>query len=935
MSSVRRSSAVRTLGALAVTIAVSLGAMASREAVGQEAPEEKVIQIDAKGMAVKAYLQILSEKGGFTFIDEAGIEGEITLTAQSKLTRTEALEVLRTWLNSRARGIIRTGNIVRIMTLEEIRKHGGIKVIIGFDPKAVPETEEIVTQVVILRRLKAADVVTELRGLLTADAQLYRDQTANALVITDTQNAIHRLLTVIEPLDRSPSLEVTIKPFPLKNANADDVAQIIKDLYPKRTAQAQQGGGPGGANNPFAGIQRIFGGNGGGPGGGGGGGGGGRGGGGGGGGRNGGGGGGQDAASNDNSDVNVSVDKRSNTVIVSASVEQLKVIEPLVSKIDEFPSAATEELRSFHLVNASPIDLSSILTDIFAQQTGQQQQQGGQGGGAARFFAAMQGSTDATAIPRNAPQPRFTVDARTNSLVVSAVQVQMRIIENLVKELDQDSTYRQSVLVVPLKNGDATNIAKVLTDLLNAATTQRAPQQGGGAQARGSTTTALAELAGDVKIVADADSNSLVVTTTPKNFTRIKQMITDLDRPRRQVLLETLIAEITLDSAGDLGVQWSTNWIRDFATNQVGGTSAAAANLGLGALTNGFTLTSTSNKASMLIHALQTDGKLNVLSSPKILTLENQAAELSVGQDVPFITNSRVTTNGDTVNTVQYRTVGVILKVTPKMNEAGDVRMVVHPEVSQIGPQSEAVPISNGVTSPVFERTFADTTIVVRDGETAIIGGMIRNELTETVQKLPIIGDIPLVGLAFRYKTSDKKKIELVVFMTPHLIDTPEQLRRRTKATNEKFVLVPPEMLQDELDRWTRGLEEDSAISRYNRGTVYMEQGRIPEAIEELSRARDKAPRDAATRFNLGLAYAKAGDLDRAAVELHAASEIAPRDAEAHYNLGAVLWRRADYAGAAAELKLALEIDPSHDDARLWLKRAEAANNDVPGLGKN
>ena len=256
--------------------------------------------------------------------------------------------------------------------------------------------------------------------------------------------------------------------------------------------------------------------------------------------------------------------------------------------------------------------------------------------------------------------------------------------------------------------------------------------------------------------------------------------------------------------------------------------------------------------------------------------------------------------------------------------------MVVHPEVSEIGPASQAVPISNGVNSPVFGLNYADTTIVVRDGDTACLGGLIRNTMNESVQKLPIVGDIPLIGLAFRSKVTEKKKSELIVLMTPHVVDDSEQLRRRTDQTRSKFVLIPVEMVNDELDRWTRGLDDGSAVKAYNRGTVYLEAQQIQQAVEELEKARDIAPGDAATRFNLGLAYAKKGDLDKAMVELNEAQRLDPRDAETHYNLGAILWRRQDYNGSAREFRVCLALEPRHEEAATWLEKTERALKDVP-----
>lgn len=899
----------RWASALAVAAAVGTGALVSAPARAQEQPkDEQRISINAERMSIKAFLQVLSDKGGLTFIDMVGLQGEITLTAQKRLTRDEAVEVLQTWLSPQGKGLQRNANIVQIMSLEDLKKKGGIPVLVGNDPDKVPSSELTVTQVIPLRRVKAGDVRNEFKGLLSPEGQIYIEPTSNSLVITDTQNVIHRVLKVLDPLDRSPQLELTLKIYTLKNANCEEVAQMIKEIFPKRQQQqgGQGGGGGGRGQNPIA---QFFGG-------------------GGGGGRGGRG----SPDPSDQQDVNVSLDKRSNSVVVSASKGQIELLDPLIHQLDETQVAITEELRSFPLKNANPVDLAAILQDIYAKPTTPTQQQGG--GGFARFLQAQgqQGQQANDGPTRYLPDPKFTVDMRTNALIVSAVPSQMATIEKLIEQLDNDSTFRQSILVVPLKNADATNVAKVMTDLLNAATLNRGPVNQNQSQARGNTTTALAELSGDVKVVADTDSNALVVTTSPKNFARIRQIINDLDRVRRQVLIETLVAEVTLDSKGELGIQWSTNWIRD-AAGRVGGTSSAGTFGGLGALASGFQYLSTSDKLSMTIQALQTDGRLNVLSSPKILAMENQQAQISVGQDVPFITNSRITQNGDTVNTVQYRNIGVILKVTPHINEKGEVRMIVHPEVSEIGPQSEAVPISNGVTSPVFNDNFADTTIVVNDGETAILGGLIRNELTDTVDKLPILGDIPFLGIAFRHKSTEKKKVELIVLMTPHVLDDAEQLRRRTRQTRDKFVLIEPENLQDELDRWTRGLTDGSAVKSYNRGTVYLEANHLGQAVEELERARDLAPQDAATRFNLGLAYAHKGDLDKAVVELNEAQKLDPRDAETHYNLGAILWRRQDYNGAAHEFKACLQLDPNHEDAKKWLERTERALKDVPQQG--
>ena len=1081
---------------LIVAGVATLGALVSAPARAQE----RTIEIKAESMSIKAFCDVLSREAGFMILDEVNVTGDITLTT-GRITAEDALELLRVCLAEHGWAAVRTGDLVQIMKTEDVKKRGRFRVVISKDPDAVPETSEIVTQVIRLGRIKATDAKAAFDTLKSGEASSsFVEPTSNTLVVTDTQVTIKRLLSILKPLDESNHLELTIKPFHLKNTNAEEVGQVIRELFPKRPPPQPNQPPPTGTRQFFGGAGRAMA---------------------------------AETAALENAEVNVSVERRSNSVIVAAAALQMELIEAtiadlestavsvdlhvktftlknatpadmaamlqdifakpplpgntnvvvnrtfelagdvapvasatkapptrflpdpkftvdartnalvvsavksqmeeieklvekfdsdefqqgllviplkngdaqniarvvtdllnassyqrpnpnqgqvkggmttavanlqndvkivadtdsnsllvttspknlpriqkLVEELDRERKQLLQEVRAFILRNASPIDVSSVLQDIYSKPIVQGNPWAPAGGTfVSRFFGGVQshegerhGHGTSGANPNDGPtkylpDPRFTVDVRTNAVVVSAVKSQMDEIEQLVHELDSD-TLEQGLLVVHLRNADATNVAKIMMDLINSARNNVGFGQG----ARGGTTTALVALSYDVKIVADADSNSLIVTTSPKHFPRIRQMIQDLDRERKQVLLECLIAEVTLDDAGQLGVQWETNWTRDL-TGRKGGTSTASTFGGLGALAQGFQFISSSDKLGLTLQALQTAGKLNVLSSPKILAMENQQAQISVGEDVPFINNSRITQNGDTVNTVQYRNVGVILKVTPKINERGEVRMMVHPEVSEIGPQSEAVPISNNVTSPVFNDNFADTTVVVNDGETAVLGGLIRNELNETVQKLPILGDIPLIGLAFRTKSVDKKKVELLVLLTPHVIDDAEKLRRQSRHVQEKFALVGEERIGLELETWTHGLEDGSALKAYNRGTVYLEAHRYDEAERALEEARSLAPQDAPTRFNLGLAYARAGRLVDAQREFEEALKIDPRDAETHFNLGSIHWRAQDYEAAAREFKACLQLDPLHEAAKKWLARAEAVHKDMTPAG--
>jgi general secretion pathway protein D len=428
---------------------------------------------------------------------------------------------------------------------------------------------------------------------------------------------------------------------------------------------------------------------------------------------------------------------------------------------------------------------------------------------------------------------------------------------------------------------------------------------------------------GNVTVTADDTSNSLVLTTAPKNFDRLRALVASLDTPRREVFIECLVAEVQLNDKGELGIQWNAAFTNSL-DNQKDGTQNVGTDFGLDSLKDGLRYTTTSDKISGLLRALKTEGRLNILSSPKVLVLENQPASISVGQEVPYVTNSRQTTNGDTVNTIQYRQVGVILNVTPSISADGKVRMTVHPEVSSIAPDAQSVEVSTGVRSPTFNKNFADTSIVVNTGQSAVIGGMIQDSFNETFFKIPFLGDIPILGRLFGSTKREKVKEEICVFLTPYVIETPGQLTRRSQETVQEYANVPVEVMNAELDRWLAHLDEQTHAYQYNRGTVLLESGRVEEAIDALEKARDLSPGDASTRVNLALALARAGKLEQAEVELREAMRLDPTDAEIPYDLGAVEWRRGDFVQAVRAFERTLLVDPNHPEAQRWLTRARA-----------
>jgi general secretion pathway protein D len=314
-----------------------------------------------------------------------------------------------------------------------------------------------------------------------------------------------------------------------------------------------------------------------------------------------------------------------------------------------------------------------------------------------------------------------------------------------------------------------------------------------------------------VLIVAEPDTNSLIVTTAAKYMDRVKLVIDELDRPVPQVLIKVLLAEVTHDNADDFGVDFSVLNTRANGNGQVygvgNGNAAAAASGGL-------VVSYLEKNLNVTLHALATAGKLDVLSRPYILASDNQLASITVGQEVPFITDSRITDLGQTINTIQYQDIGIILNVTPHINNEGLVILDVAPEISQL--TGDSVPITTNVNAPIFAKRSAQSRVGIRDGQTIVIGGMMQDMKTSTVNKVPILGNIPLIGPLFSRTQISKTKTELLIFLTPHVALQPDTLKpmsademRGTKLTTRA---VEPGTFEEHMRGMERGGTDSGAI---------------------------------------------------------------------------------------------------------------------------
>ena len=305
---------------------------------------------------------------------------------------------------------------------------------------------------------------------------------------------------------------------------------------------------------------------------------------------------------------------------------------------------------------------------------------------------------------------------------------------------------------------------------------------------------------GDAMIQIDPESRSLIIVADEDTHNEMLKVIKNLDRPKPQVLIKVLFAQVTLDNNFDFGVEGNYAFdINKPATSQLvtaaaqqavsgaaaaiipsptNGRAAQGTNFGLAPLANqssGAFFTLNTQNATATLYALATKGKVNVLSRPSILARNNQEAVIVVGQEVPIPTGNTIADTGATTQTVQYQDVGIILRVTPFITVNKTVEMIVSPEISSLSAQTVA--ISNNFNAPVINKTSAETVVVTPDATTVVIGGLMSKNESTQVSKVPLLGDIPLLGNAFKRTTKTSEKNELVIFLTPYIVEGTDHLQ--------------------------------------------------------------------------------------------------------------------------------------------------------------
>lgn len=328
----------------------------------------------------------------------------------------------------------------------------------------------------------------------------------------------------------------------------------------------------------------------------------------------------------------------------------------------------------------------------------------------------------------------------------------------------------------------------------------------------GSSTYPSATQMGTATVSVDAETRRVFVVTDDATAEYITQVVKDLDRPTPQVLIKCVFLEATYTKDSDIGVQGIyQNTISSSSVNALNGLGTAETAFNPLASSGGiFSFAGTDLSATLA--ALAKAGKTEILSRPSILARNNQPASINLGQRVPLITNTRFDNFGNQINTVSYEDVGINLSVTPFITDDNLVEMVVVPEISQLTERSQWVPISGGTnassaaSAPVINSRSADTVVVVPDAQTVVIGGLMQSTKLDSTEKVPILGDIPLIGFFFRHKVKSDAKTELMIFMTPHIVRQPGDLAALTSKERGNQQVTPKAFKEEDLNRYLDNL---------------------------------------------------------------------------------------------------------------------------------
>ncbi len=480
----------------------------------------------------------------------------------------------------------------------------------------------------------------------------------------------------------------------------------------------------------------------------------------------------------------ITVNERNNTLLVSCPPATLPLIAQLIEQLDTPGMVA--KIKIFPVKNGDAAALVETLRALLpAQGTG------------TPTAPQLSSAPDETAL-----MPlRFTVDSRGNNVIVVGSEGDLKIVEALILRLDEGDKMQRKSTVYQLKNSPAVDVALAINEFLRSKRQVEIAAPGAN--------NPFEQIDREVVVVPEPVQNKLILSATPRYYEEISRLIEQLDQQPPQVMIQVVIAEIALSNTREFGVELglqdsvlfdrsllgtnlnvpgynfnSTLPLGNSGSDKALANSSAVSGQGISNFSvgrgntelgfGGLVLSASSENVSFLLRALQESKRLEVLSRPQVLTLDNQQAFIQVGQRVPRITTSSVTQFGTTNGLIDVN-VGLIIGVTPRISPEGNVVMEIDAEKSKVGPEIEGIPVSTSnsgtvIRSPRIDTITAQATVSAADGETIILGGLISRSTKTVHRQVPWLGSIPVLKYLFSYDLSDIQRTELLIILTPHVV---------------------------------------------------------------------------------------------------------------------------------------------------------------------
>jgi general secretion pathway protein D len=676
----------------------------------------RLIVLNFDNADIEAVLQAAAEVAPFNYVLGPNVRGrKVTVQTVGKIPSDDIFNVLLTILDVNGLTAVKSGMLYRIIG-RETAPQTPVRTVVGREAAADPPGDEVLTQIVPLRFISAADAANLLRPFVPAAGGVTPHRETNLLILTDTAANVRRLLEILALVDVEVALD-ELQIVPIKHADAQELAQLLGQLFASGRLRAAAVPGvpavvpppppppPSGAALPPAVAPRGVSG-------------------------------GTDAGA-DRGPLIVA-ERRSNALVIHARKHEMETIRRLIDKLDVDIDGGQRVFIHF-AENTKARDLATTLDAIYGR---------GDRGPAITGVQPPRPSGPAGpsgGVPAPPPPPPTPL------------------------------------LPPPTLRAPGTGIG--LPGL---------PIEGASPQA-------------EVRFIADEVTNAVITTTSPRLWKEIAETIRKLDRMARQVLIEVLAAEVTLTDDTKLGLEWAVRSGRFDVSSSPSGTLPGRPPRSLiplgGAVPLGLNVfTFAADKFLAALNALASENKVNVLSNPSVMTTENKKAVINVSTSVPIVTSQQVpvATGGITGNaitqTVEYRDAGVILTVTPRIGESGTVALDVKQEVNEVG-----APEPPPINSPRFTKREAETSVVLLNNQTLVLGGLIQNKRTLNRTGIPLLNRIPILGLLFGAVEEKVEKTELILLITPRVVGTALDAARLT----DEMRRVTPE-LEDSIRRAPR-----------------------------------------------------------------------------------------------------------------------------------